>query len=103
MYVTSGTGKKRASVPMFSGRIGRPILPLNMGTDARFFPVPLVTYMKDTGVRGRVFNHYDFGAYLFFHFDQDIKVFIDQRTNILYPIELFEEWRRIATVPEEMR
>jgi hypothetical protein len=82
---------------------GRPILPLNMSTDARFFPVPLVHYMKDTGARGRVFNHYDFGAYLFFNFDQDIKVFIDQRTNILYPIDVFEEWRRIATVPEAMK
>jgi hypothetical protein len=59
--------------------------------------------MKDTGVRGRVFNHYDWGAYLFFNFDQDIKVAIDQRANILYDIDTFLEWRRIATVPGEMK
>ena len=55
-------------------------------TEDRFFPARLVQHMKDTGVRGRVFNHYDWGAYLFFNFDQDIKVFIDQRTNILYDV-----------------
>jgi len=82
---------------------GRPSQPLNMANDDRFFPAGLVKYMKDTGVRGRVFNHYDWGAYLFFNFDQDIKVFIDQRTNILYDIDLFLEWLRIATVPEEMK
>jgi hypothetical protein len=82
---------------------GNPSQPLNMASDDRFFPVGLVKYMKDTGVRGRVFNHYDWGAYLFFNFDQDIKVFIDQRTNILYDIDVFLEWLRIATVPAEMK
>lgn len=82
---------------------GRPVLPLNMGTDERFFPVGLVKYMKDTGVRGRVFNHYDWGAFLFFHLDQDIKVAIDQRTNILYDLPTFLEWLRMATDPAEMK
>jgi len=82
---------------------GNPSQPLNMANDDRFFPVGLVKYMKNSGVRGRIFNHYDWGAYLFFNFDQDIKVFIDQRTNILYDIDLFLEWLRIATVPEEMK
>jgi len=81
----------------------RPILPLNMGTDDRFFPAGLVKHMRDTGVRGRVFNHYDWGAYLFFNFDQDIKVAIDQRANILYDIDTFLGWRRMATDPEEMK
>jgi hypothetical protein len=94
-----------AVVILFDGYwiYGRPGLPLNMATDDRFFPVGLVKHMKDTGVRGRVFNHYDWGAYLFFNFDQDIKVFIDQRTNILYGIDLFQEWLQTATVGEEMR
>jgi hypothetical protein len=78
-------------------------LPRDMAPDNRFFPVGVVKYMKDNGVRGRVFNHYDWGAYLFFNFDQDIKVFIDPRTNILYDIDLFLEWLRIATRPEEMK
>jgi hypothetical protein len=82
---------------------GRPILPRDMAFDNRFFPVPLVKYMKDTGVRGRVFNHYDWGAYLFFNFDQDIKVFIDQRTNILYDVNVFQEWLRIASAGDEMK
>jgi hypothetical protein len=82
---------------------GRPILPRNMRTDDRFFPAALVQHMKDAGVRGRVFNHYDWGAYLFFNFDQDIKVFIDQRANILYDVQFFEQWLRAATVPEDMR
>ncbi|HVZ22481.1 MAG TPA: hypothetical protein VG871_15515 [Vicinamibacterales bacterium] len=81
----------------------RPSLPLNMAVDNRFFPSGLVKYMKATGVRGRVFNHYDWGAYLFFNFDQDVKVFIDQRTNILYDIDVFLEWTRIATVPAAMK
>src|SRR5262249_51738491 len=78
-------------------------LPRDMAPDNRFFPVGVVKYMKDNGVRGRVFNHYDWGAYLFFNFDQDIKVFIDPRTNILYDIDLFLEWLRIATRQEEMK
>jgi hypothetical protein len=82
---------------------GNPYLPLSLATNDRFFPVGLVKYMKERGVRGRVFNHYDWGAYLFFAFDQDIKVFIDQRTNILYDVDLFLEWLRIATVPDDMK
>jgi hypothetical protein len=82
---------------------GSPFLPLRMATNDRFFPVGLVKYMKEKGVRGRVFNHYDWGAYLFFNFDQDIKVFIDQRTNILYDVDVFQEWLRAATRPEDMK
>jgi hypothetical protein len=102
---TGAVSVAAAVVILFDGYwiYGPPGLPLTMATDDRFFPVGLVKYMKDTGVRGRVFNHYDWGAYLFFNFDQDIKVFIDQRANILYDIDLFMDWLRIATVPEAIK
>ena len=43
--------------------------------------------MKSQGMQGRVFNSYGLGGYLIYQLTPNIEIYIDGRTDILYPIE----------------
>lgn len=51
------------------------------------FPADVVDYMIDNDISGRIFNEYGAGGYLIYRLAPDSQVYIDGRTNILYPIE----------------
>ena len=50
------------------------------------FPKDVTDYMIDNGISGRIFNEYEHGGYLIYRLAPDSRVYIDGRTNILYPL-----------------
>ncbi|NCF63918.1 MAG: hypothetical protein GWP58_13790 [Gammaproteobacteria bacterium] len=53
------------------------------------YPAGMIDYMKSTGTAGRIFNEYEIGGYLLYHLAPDSQVYIDGRSQILYPLERF--------------
>jgi hypothetical protein len=51
------------------------------------FPIDVTDYMIENGISGRIFNEHEHGGYLIYRLAPDSKVYIDGRTNILYPPE----------------
>jgi hypothetical protein len=51
------------------------------------FPTEEVDYMRQEGISGRIFNLYEDGGYLIYRLWPQVTVYIDGRTNILYPLE----------------
>ena len=51
-----------------------------------------VDYLKATYKTGNVLNDYNWGGYLIYRMAPEFKVFIDGRTNILYPLDFFEDY-----------
>ncbi len=68
-----------------------------------YFPAQMVQYMKDVGKHGRIFNEYEQGGYLIYHLAPDSKVYIDGRTEILYPIEHYQRFLAAKKSVEVMR
>jgi hypothetical protein len=80
----------------------KPIHPKNGGLDHNYYPLDTAAYMQQTGIKGRVINQYDLGGFLIFSNAPDISVYIDGRTSILYPIELYERFFEAQTHNEEL-
>ncbi|MBV1900480.1 MAG: hypothetical protein KUG56_02285 [Kordiimonadaceae bacterium] len=59
---------------------------------ASLFPEKLVTYILDNHKSGRIFNEYAMGGYLIYKLSPDSQIYIDGRTNILYPLEHTKKW-----------
>jgi len=59
-------------------------------------PEAALRFLEQSGLRGRVFNTIEWGAYLSWHFDPRIKVFIDPRIDV-YEDDVWAEYERIAT------
>ncbi len=70
------------------------------------FPFGLVDYMLDNNIEGRIFNSYGIGGYLIYRLSPASKVYIDGRTNILYPLSHFYRFRdagqSASTLQEEI-
>jgi len=47
-------------------------------------------FMKQTNIKGPVYNNYDIGGYLIYHFNEQEKVFVDNRPEA-YSVEFFTE------------
>ncbi len=52
-------------------------------------PVATLNYMQQQGIEGRIFNLYKLGGYILYRMGPKMSVYIDGRTDILYPIEHF--------------
>jgi hypothetical protein len=50
------------------------------------FPKDVTDYMIENGIAGRIFNEYEHGGYLIYRLAPESRVYIDGRTNILYPL-----------------
>lgn len=68
-----------------------------------YYPYGLVEYMKDTGRSGRILNEYDMGGFLIYHLAPDSQVYIDGRTNILYPLEHYKKFREVFASAEVLK
>ncbi|MFC1695081.1 hypothetical protein ACFL1C_02965 [Pseudomonadota bacterium] len=68
-----------------------------------YFPANLVDYMRESGRSGRVFNDYEIGGYLIYHLSPDNQVYIDGRTNILYPLDFFLNFLMLPNSQEEFK
>jgi hypothetical protein len=67
-----------------------------------YFPSQMVEYMKDSGKQGRIFNEYELGGYLIYQLALDSKVYIDGRTEILYPLEHYQRHLSAMRSPEKL-
>jgi hypothetical protein len=56
--------------------------------------------MKERQLSGRIFNEYGIGGYLIYALGPDSTVYIDGRTNILYPPEHYERFLKARNSPE---
>lgn len=60
-------------------------------SDTRY-PIHIVDYLKQYQSGGNILNEMSAGGFLINKLSPDFKVFIDGRTNILYPIEFVEDY-----------
>lgn len=67
------------------------------------FPGDVVRHMKDNGRSGRIFNQYQAGGYLIYHTFPDSKVYIDGRTDILYPVDHYTRLKQAEISPRVFR
>lgn len=66
-------------------------------------PDALITHLQNTGERGRIFNAYEMGGYLLYRLSPSFSVYIDGRTDILYPFELAARHTELMRDPELLR
>jgi hypothetical protein len=67
------------------------------------FPSGLVDYMEQNDISGNIFNIYRAGGYLIYRLGPETQVYIDGRTDILYPYEHFERWKEVLNHPDELK
>jgi hypothetical protein len=72
-------------------------------TSALIRPEVIVHYMKDNQLSGRIFNEFGIGGYLIHALSPDSKVYIDGRTNMLYPIDHYRRFLEARNSPIEFR
>ena len=65
-------------------------------------PEFVVAYMQEQRMSGRIFNEYGIGGYLIYALGPDSTVYIDGRTNILYPIEHYERFLKARNDPQTL-
>jgi hypothetical protein len=73
-------------------------LPANEEAFRKGLPVGAVDYLRQAGPPGRLFNSYNWGAYLLWALPE-YPVFVDGRTD-LYNDEVIGEWLRVARAEE---
>lgn len=55
----------------------------------RNYPATTVQFLKEHGVKGRIFNTYGYGGYIIWHLWPNIQVFIDGRAVTIYDQDFF--------------
>jgi hypothetical protein len=63
-------------------------------------PEVIVEYMKEQQISGRIYNEFGIGGYLIYALQPDSKVYIDGRTNILYPVSHYQRFLDARNSPE---
>ncbi|HEY6417627.1 MAG TPA: hypothetical protein VIX59_01380 [Candidatus Binataceae bacterium] len=56
-----------------------------------YYPSGAVRFMKSHGLRGNVLNGFDWGEYLIWHLEPTSKVFVDGRSDSVYPDRVLNE------------
>ena len=69
------------------------------------YPFAMVEYMKKQQISGRIFNDFGLGGYLIYRLSPQNQVYIDGRTQILYPFEHMKKHEEIENtrVPRVLR
>jgi hypothetical protein len=69
------------------------------------YPVALVDYMNERHISGRILNTYGVGGYLIYRLTPQNQVYIDGRTQILYPVEHMKRYIEVENTvsPEVLR
>jgi hypothetical protein len=70
--------------------------------EKKSYPVNEVHYLNTYHSGGNILNNYGIGGFLLKNLKPDYKIYIDGRTNILYPYEHMETYNEVATNPEAM-
>lgn len=62
------------------------------------YPVGAMAYLKENGLKGKIWNEFDWGGFIVFS-SKDFKTVIDGRTAVLlFPAGILEEWRDTVDV-----
>jgi hypothetical protein len=72
-------------------------------TSELVFPVDVADYIVNAGKSGRIFNEYQAGGYLIYRLSPESSVYIDGRTNILYPVEHYQRFIAAKSDPVILR
>jgi hypothetical protein len=64
------------------------------------FPYEMTEYMNDGAKYGRIFNTYAIGGYLIYRLSPASEVYIDGRTQILYPLTHFQRMLEANAFPD---
>jgi hypothetical protein len=56
------------------------------------YPVDIVNFMDANGLHGKVYAYYNWGGYLHWRTDGDMKVFIDGRADTIYDAETYKHY-----------
>ena len=83
-------------------QIARALVEHNSGLKG-YFPDALVAYLKETGQAGRIFNEYALGGYLIYSLAPESSVYIDGRTEILYPVNHLLQLQASKRLPDVMK
>ncbi len=67
------------------------------------YPEALADYMNEHNMGGRVFNSYGTGGYLIYRLSPHVQVYIDGRTDILYPVEHMKWYAAVTRSPEKLQ
>lgn len=63
----------------------------------KHYPVQVTSYLKHYRDGGNILNLLSNGGYLIYQLSPQYKIYIDGRTNILYPIQFLEHWMTLYT------
>lgn len=66
-------------------------------------PVNLIDYMIREDIHGRIFNDYGMGGYMIYRLAPRSQVYIDGRTQILYPLEHLQAYKAAQYVPDVLK
>jgi hypothetical protein len=72
-------------------------------TSGFMFPKDVADYMVDQDISGRIFNAYNAGGYLIYRLSPDSQVYIDGRTDILYPLDHYYRHMDAEKSPDILR
>jgi hypothetical protein len=87
----------------FAWRVGDFLSPAKLAeVEAAHYPVQAVRYIKDQGIKGRIYNAYNWGGYLVLHWYPERQVFIDSRADV-YRDEFIEEYMEAYLVRPRWR
>ena len=67
------------------------------------FPEDVADYMISQTISGRIFNDYGIGGYLIYRLSPNSQVYIDGRTDILYPVDHFNHHSGAEKSPDILR
>ena len=70
------------TVTIISLSIGLRLNPIGIGQDRSYFPMPLITFLREHNIRGRAFVTQQIGGFITYNLDLDIKVSWDTRDDL---------------------
>jgi len=85
------------SVPLLHNVLTARVFVAQNAESPGYYPYAMVEYMKDSGRSGRILNEYEVGGFLLYQLAPESQVYIDGRTNILYPLEHYKILREAFT------
>jgi len=59
------------------------------------YPVDMLNFMEKNGLKGRVYALYNWGGYLHWRTDGDLKVFIDGRADTIYDADTYNHYKHV--------
>ncbi len=66
------------------------------------YPIGAVNYLKEHHVQGNLWSTFVWGEFLYWNLYPNMKVAMDGRFEVLYPLSVFQDFMRFATPPHDL-